>query len=99
MTDAPVALPSDYAERLSALPANSWTFRRIFIFAATALLLALEWRMVELMPPADLAGVAKWHVALIGLLAFLYLVGPTAEHVVRLGSLVQSFWPLGSKTV
>ncbi|BCW89979.1 hypothetical protein sos41_31470 [Alphaproteobacteria bacterium SO-S41] len=89
------ALPEDYAERAAAMPANTWTFRRIFVFIVTGVLLVLLWRLVELMPVEAAPEIAKWLIVLIAIFAVLYLVGPTAEHVVRLGSIVQSIWPFG----
>ena len=91
------ALPSDYAERAAAVPANTWTFRRIAFFAVVTALLLMRWRQIELMPATDLKDVAHDDTILIFLIVFLYFVGPTAEHFVRVSGIVQSFWPFGKK--
>lgn len=97
MTDATDPVSPDYAEQAAALPPNKWTFRRFAFFLVVAVLLALRWREIELMPAEDLRETAHDGALLIGLFAILYFIGPTAEHIVRLGKIVQAAWPFGRK--
>lgn len=94
MSGAPDTMTAaDYAEPLKGLPAGVWTFRRVFVFALTLIAMALVWRIIELAPPAYLAAIAKWLIGLVGLLVVVYTIGPTAEHIVRLGKVVEALSP------
>lgn len=78
-----------------ALPENSWTYRRLAFFVIVGALLALRWRTVERMPPEDLREVISQDTFLIALFAVLYIVGPTAEYMVRIfkiGGAIVTAW-------
>lgn len=85
MSDESAPAPlADYAEPLRSLPDGVWTFRRVYAFGVTIAALLLIWRAIELMPPEHIGMLARWLVLLLMLIAVLYNVGPTAEHIVRL---------------
>lgn len=85
---------ADHAEPLArALPDGVWTFRRVFVWLLTLVLLTLIWRIVELAPAEHLAGIAQGLIGLIALLVIVYTIGPTAEHIVRLGKIVEALVP------
>lgn len=67
------------------LPEGSWTFRRWFTYLTTlACLLGIGWVIHKLTEGEHLAGVAYGLLVLCGLLSTNYLVGPSAEHIVKL---------------
>lgn len=85
------------ADAAKALPANQWLYRRIFIYAVTIVLLYFRWTAEQRMPAEDLAAASVWDIAVVAFLAFIYVAGATAEHFVRLGSIVQAINPFARK--
>ncbi len=76
----------DYAETLDPLPNPQWTFRRVYLWLVSTVLLIMLWRAVERAPPDAIETIALGLIVLLGFALSIYLIGPTAEHIVRLGA-------------
>lgn len=89
---ANVAPPS--ADAQDPLPESNWLWRRVFIFALAAGLLALVWLKVDTVGDVALTGsetaiaglvrLLKLCLYLIGMLILFYLLAPSAEQLVKL---------------
>ena len=68
-----------------ALPEGVWFFRRWFTWLVTLACLAGVGLVIHKLSEGEhLAGVAYGLIILCGVLATNYLVGPSAEHIVKL---------------
>jgi hypothetical protein len=91
------AKPSDRGARdllQDPLPEGNWLFRRWYVFSLTGLLLVGLGATIALTPREDLLTIAGWILALIALIAVIYLVAPSAAELGR--TIVQlPVWRLG----
>lgn len=67
-----------------AMPEPQWIWRRLLTWVVVAAVLVAVHRVIGLIPPAHLAPVADRLIWLLGAVVTLYLIGPTAEHIVAL---------------
>lgn len=67
---------------MSANPEPQWTFRRVYVWAVTALACgALGW-IIARAPESDLRELGLRITWLLLAVITIYLIGPTAEHIV-----------------
>jgi len=66
------------------LPEHRWLWRRLYVFLASLAVWRLLLLAVERVPAEALPGVARNLMGLLALVVVLYLVAPTAQHVVEL---------------
>lgn len=75
----------------SEIPAARWMWRRWYVFALTAVAMALLWRLTERMDDVTtLRMVAKYLCWTVGLLVFVYVAGATATDCVNMASVLRS---------
>lgn len=75
----------------SDLPKVQWFWRRVFVFALTAVLCAIVWRLTERVTDIPmLHDVARISLGIIALLVFAYVVGATATDCVSLVSALRT---------
>lgn len=75
----------------SRIPVPSWTWRRYYTFALTALALALVWRITERVEDIiTLRMVARYLCWIIMGLVFVYVAGATATDCVNMASVLRS---------
>lgn len=66
------------------MPEPQWFWRRLLTWVVVVAVLVAVHRVIGLIPAAQLGAIASKLIWLLGAVVTLYLVGPTAEHIVAL---------------
>lgn len=66
------------------MPEPQWFWRRLLTWVVVVAVLYGLHRLIGLVPAQDLAPIAELLVWLLGSVVSLYLIGPTAEHIIAL---------------
>jgi hypothetical protein len=107
MADAAATTPPPTAEAQDPLPEGNWFWRRSYVFACTAILLALVWLKIDIVGDVARGGsetaisglvrLLKDCILLVGVLVLFYMIAPSAEQVVKMLATV-SAWKGGVTT-
>lgn len=65
-------------------PEAQWLWRRLFTWIFTAFILLQLHLLIDRMPLEDLRTIAERLILLLASLIALYLIGPSAEHIIAL---------------
>lgn len=65
-------------------PEAQWLWRRLFTWIVTAFILLQLHLLIDRMPLDDLRTIAERLILLLASLIALYLIGPSAEHIIAL---------------
>lgn len=65
-------------------PEAQWLWRRLFTWIVTAFILLQLHLLIARMPLEDLRTIAERLIMLLASLIALYLIGPSAEHIIAL---------------
>ena len=65
----------------SGLPEARWLWRRLYVYAVSAVGWSLLTWSVAKTPPSSMAAVAQGLMILLGVTMVLYLVAPSAQHL------------------
>ncbi|WP_242913472.1 hypothetical protein [Brevundimonas pishanensis] len=65
-------------------PEAQWLWRRLFTWIVTAFILLQLHLLIDRMPLEDLRTIAERLILLLASLIALYLIGPSAEHIIAL---------------
>lgn len=65
-------------------PEAQWLWRRLFTWVVTAFILLQLHLLIDRMPLEDLRTIAERLILLLASLIALYLIGPSAEHIIAL---------------
>lgn len=66
------------------MPEPQWFWRRLLTWVVVVAALVGVHRVIGLIPAGQLAPIADRLIYLLGAVVTLYLIGPTAEHIVAL---------------
>ena len=66
------------------LPEGQWFWRRLITWAVAAWAMTQLHFLIGRIPDGDLRGIADRLILLLASLIALYLIGPTAEHIIAL---------------
>lgn len=66
------------------LPEGQWVWRRVAIFTVCSFLMWKLHGLIDRMPLGDLRPITQHLILLLATLLALYLIGPTAEHIIAL---------------
>lgn len=75
MSDLTKTAPATLAE-------GQWLWRRLYVYASTAVSWVLLDRLIAVVPPEDAPRLAQSLMALLALTLVLYLVAPTAQQLI-----------------
>jgi len=90
MTDNATVRTVEHNEA-SALPETGWLWRRVFVFACTAVVLAMVWRVSERVTDVGtLKMTIRYLIFAVYLFALLYLAGASTEAITRLLAAVRT---------
>lgn len=68
------------------LAEGRWVWRRLYVFVSSVVIWTLLAVAVARVPPALLPTVAQGLMSLLGIILVLYLVAPTAQHLVEIAA-------------